>query len=164
MTLLIIATGGTIDKTYASGGGTRDLSNGDTQIPAMLAQARVHTGDVIPLLAKDSLDMTDEDRALIAATCAAADAARIVITHGTDTMSLTAAVLAAHPGVGGKTIVLTGAAQPWCLRGSDADFALGFAAGVARCASAGVWIAMNGQAHPHDRCRKNLATGVFEPV
>jgi L-asparaginase len=162
VTLLIIATGGTIDKSYAPGAGTRELENNETQIPAILAQARVHAYAHTVLLAKDSLDITDPDRQHIAAFCADVPETRLLITHGTDSMVATAAAIAAHPGNAAKTIVLTGASKPWCLKNSDADFNLGFASGVANFAPAGIWVAMNGQAHPHHNVTKNPATGMFE--
>jgi L-asparaginase len=162
VTPLIIATGGTIDKSYAPGAGTRELENNETQIPAILAQARVQTYAHTVLLAKDSLDITETDRQHIAAFCADAPEHRLLITHGTDSMVATAAAIAAHPGNEAKTIVLTGAAKPWCLKNSDADFNLGFASGVANFAPAGVWVAMNGHAHLYHNVTKNPATGMFE--
>jgi len=162
LTLLIIATGGTIDKSYAPGAGTRELENNETQIPAILAQARVDGYAHTVLLAKDSLDITEPDRQRIAAFCADAAHDRLMITHGTDSMVATAAAIAAHPGNAAKTIVLTGASKPWCLKNSDADFNLGFAAGVAQFSAPGVWIAMNGQAHLHHDVAKNPTTGMFE--
>jgi L-asparaginase len=162
--ILIIAAGGTIDKSYAPGAGTRELMNNGTLIPDILQQARAMEFEVTSLMAKDSLDMTDADRTAIAAACAAAAAGRIIVAHGTDSMVATAAAIAAHPGNEAKTIILTGAAKPWCLKNSDADFNLGFAAGAACFAPPGIWVAMNGQARPYDKVAKNPATGMFEPI
>ena len=116
--------------------------------------------EVMRLLAKDSLDMTDDDRATILTACAAASVQSIVITHGTDTMVETARFIAASKL--DKTIVLTGAAQPARMKDSDADFNLGFAAATALFKPPGVYVAMNGNAFDWDKCRKNADTGVFE--
>jgi L-asparaginase len=162
--LLILTAGGTIDKSYAPGVGTRELMNNGTLIPEILQQARASGFEVKALMEKDSLDMTDDDRATLATACAQATAQRIIITHGTDSMVATAGAIAAHPGNATKTIILTGASKPWCLKNADADFNLGFAAGAARFAPAGVWVAMNGQAHPHSQVAKNPVTGLFESL
>jgi L-asparaginase len=110
----------------------------------------------------DSLDMTDADRGLIAQNCAQAPESRIVVTHGTDTMVETAAVIAGA--VTGKTVVLTGAMVPYAFGSSDGLFNLGSAISFAQVLPPGVYIAMNGRYFPHDKVRKNRKTGVFEEV
>src|SRR5579872_3630379 len=102
----IIVTGGTFDKEYNEL--TGELFFKETHLPEMLQRSR-STLDVTvrTLMMIDSLYMTDEDRELIAHQCRSATEDRIIITHGTDTMSVTAKVLAEK--VTGKTIVLTGA-------------------------------------------------------
>jgi hypothetical protein len=82
---------------------------------------------------KDSLELTDADRAAIVAAATAAPEQRIVITHGTDTMTETAQALAE---VSGKTIVLVGALAPARFAESDAAFNLGMAFAVAQAAIA----------------------------
>jgi L-asparaginase len=104
--------------------------------------------------------MSDADRDLIAAHCTRCPEDRIVITHGTDTMVETAAVLARS--TGDKTIVLTGAMIPFAFGSSDGLFNLGSALSFVQVLPAGVYIAMNGQCFPWDRVRKNRATGRFE--
>ena len=108
---------------------------------------------------KDSLEMTDEDRALIHKTCENAEQDRILITHGTDTMTQTAEKLL---DVQGKVIVLTGAMAPARFRETDAVFNLGLATGAVQALSPGVYIAMNGQIFPAGRVRKNLSRRWFE--
>src|SRR3546814_3683146 len=73
---------------------------------------------------KDSLELDDADREAIRVAVAASDMARILVTHGTDTMVVTGRSLAA---IAGKTIVMTGAMQPASVRASDAEFNVGFA-------------------------------------
>jgi L-asparaginase len=107
--------------------------------------------------------MTDADRARIVAACRQAGEARLVITHGTDTMVETARALAdALPPALAKTVVLTGAMVPYAFGSSDGLFNLGSALSFAQVLPAGVYIAMNGRYFSWDRVRKNRETGVFE--
>ena len=110
---------------------------------------------------KDSLDMTDADRADIRQRVATASERYVVITHGTDTMTDTANVLADIPD---KVIVLTGAMAPAKFRSSDATFNIGCAIGAVQLAQPGVYIAMNGRVLPAGSVRKNREKGRFEIV
>ena len=78
--------------------------------------------EIRPLIGKDSLDMTDADRAELAAALNAVRDEQVIITHGTDTMTRNARYLAEHADVGQKTVVLTGAMQPAVMARSDAGF------------------------------------------
>jgi L-asparaginase len=157
--ICIFVTGGTFDKTYDEIRGR--LAFGETHLPEMLrlGRSRVEVS-ISTLMMIDSLDMTDADRAAIVAACAACDQARIVVTHGTDTMVETAAAIAR--GVTGKTIVLTGAMIPYAFGSSDGLFNLGSAVSFAQVLPPGVYVAMNGQHFAWDKVRKNRETGVFE--
>jgi L-asparaginase len=159
MRLRVITTGGTIDKVYFDAASSYAV--GEPQVGLMLKEANV-TFDytVEPVLQKDSLDMTDADRALIRQHVAAAPEERILITHGTDTMTDTAAVLADLPG---KVIVFTGSMVPARFRQGDAIFNLGCAIGAIQSLAPGVYIAMNGQVFPAAQVRKNRAQSRFEP-
>jgi L-asparaginase len=110
----------------------------------------------------DSLEMTDEDRQLIAQNCLKVPETQIVITHGTDTMVDTARVLAHR--VPDKTVVLTGAMIPYAFGSSDGLFNLGSALSLCQVLPPGVYIAINGQVFDWDKVRKNRQTGVFEPL
>src|ERR1700730_12864894 len=102
----VLVTGGTYDKEYDERRGT--LSFRRTHVPEMLALGRSRVrARVTTLMMKDSLVMTEGDRRKILAACRRAAETRIVVTHGTDTMAETAAVLGR--GLSGKTVVLTGA-------------------------------------------------------
>ena len=157
--ICIFVTGGTFDKTYDEIRG--QLAFGETHLPEMLrlGRSRVEVS-IRTLVMIDSLDMTDADRAAIVRACAECDQARIVVTHGTDTMVETAAAIAR--GVTGKTIVLTGAMIPYAFGSSDGLFNLGSALSFAQVLAPGVYIAMNGQHFAWDEVRKNRETGVFE--
>src|ERR1051325_7957455 len=102
----ILVTGGTFDKEYNEL--TGELFFKDTHVPEMLRLGRSHVEVQVETLQMiDSLQMTAADRRRILDRCVAARESRIVVTHGTDTMEQTAAVLG--QGIWGKTIVLTGA-------------------------------------------------------
>ncbi|MBW6528671.1 asparaginase [Sphingomonas sp. RHCKR7] len=162
MSLLVVTTGGTIDKLYFDA--LSEYQIGDSVVERVLRQARVALPfRVVELLRKDSLDLTDADRAAIVATVAAAPETRAVITHGTDTMTATAAALLASGGVTGKTIVLVGALAPARFADSDAPFNLGMAVAAAQTAAPGVWIAMNGTVFDGAKVRKDRSINSFVP-
>ena len=158
----IFVTGGTFDKEYNELAGT--LAFKETHVQEMLSLGRCRLDvSIRTLMMIDSLDMTDADRALIVEQCRAAREPRIVVTHGTDTMIETAAVIAAAlPVSSGKTIVLTGAMIPYAFGSSDGLFNLGSALSFVQVLPPGVYIAMNGRYFEWDRVQKNRQTGVFE--
>lgn len=159
MTLLVLAAGGTFDKRYDEISGA--LGFGDSHLPQILQRCRITVPvrlEVLRLM--DSLDMGDEDRQRIAGACARAAEDAVVIVHGTDTMQLTAQVLAGQPM--NKTVVLTGAMIPYDVEGSDALFNLGYAVAAAGHLPHGVYVAMNGQAFAWNEVVKNRAAGRFE--
>ncbi len=156
--LLIITTGGTIDKIYFDD--MSDYQIGDPQIGQILHDMQVgFTFEVNALMRKDSLHVTDEDRLAIHATISASDATHVLITHGTDSMVKTALVLADIPG---KTMVLTGALNPARFRDSDAVFNIGCAVGALQALPQGSWIAMNGCIWDPNKVRKNRDKNRFE--
>jgi L-asparaginase len=156
--ILVLTTGGTIDKNYFDA--LSEYQIVESGIPALLDQARVALPYRIEeVCRKDSLELTDADRAHFAARALAAPETRIVITHGTDTMTDTARVLAAA--VPGKTIVLTGALSPARFADSDAPFNLGMAFAAAQVAPPGVYIAMSGELFDGLKVRKDRAAGRF---
>ncbi len=156
--ILVLTTGGTIDKAYFDA--LSEYQIVESGIPALLNEARVALPfRVIELMRKDSLELTEADRALIASAAREAPESRIVVTHGTDTMTDTARVLAAD--VPGKTIVLTGALTPARFAETDAPFNLGMAFAAAQTCPAGVWIAMSGEVFDGLRVRKDRAAGKF---
>jgi L-asparaginase len=158
--LLIITTGGTIDKIYFDD--KSDYQIGEPQISQILHAMHVAFDfEVIALMRKDSLHIQEKERRLIHATVDASDASHILITHGTDSMVETAAML---NDVRDKTIVLTGALNPARFRDSDAIFNIGCAVGAAQSLPPGVYIAMNGKVWDPKRVRKNRRENRFEPI
>ena len=161
MAIRIFVTGGTFDKEYNEL--TGELYFKETHLPEMLQQSRSNLDVTIrTLMMIDSLNMNEEDRQLIVHQCKNTPESRIVITHGTDTMTVTASVLAG--GIKDKTIVLTGAMIPYKFGSSDGFFNLGAALAFVQTLPPGVYIAMNGKAFPWDKVRKNKKTGVFEEM
>jgi L-asparaginase len=153
----IFTTGGTIDKVYFDA--LSEYQIGPTALPDILTENNVFVPHrVSQLLRKDSLEMTDADRAIIHGAVAASDADQILVTHGTDTMVQTGCVLA---GIAGKTIVLTGAMQPATLRSSDAEFNVGFALACVQTLPPGIYIAMNGQIFDPRHTAKDRAGSRF---
>ena len=156
-TVLVLTTGGTIDKQYFDA--LSEFQIADTAVRKLLVVARVtHPHHVEELLRKDSLDLVDEDRERIVEYVQQAVQTKIVVTHGTDTMTLTAAALAKIPN---KTIVLTGALTPARFAESDAAFNLGMAFATAQTAPAGVYIAINGSVFSWDEVVKDRQLGQF---
>ena len=160
MQLEIFTTGGTIDKVYFDAKSKFEV--GEPQILEVLREANLSIDyQVTPLMRKDSLELTDQDRALVRKAVEASTSTRIVITYGTDTMTETARALT---GVTGKTIVLTGAMQPARFRFTDAVFNIASAMMAAQTLAAGVYIAMNGQIFDPETTRKNVELNRFEAI
>ena len=161
MAIRILVTGGTFDKEYNEH--TGELFFKDTHIAEMLRLGRSRVEVTIrTIMMVDSLDMTDTDRALIVQNCLRSEEDRIVITHGTDTMTETAAAIARN--VFGKAVVLTGAMIPYEIANSDALFNFGMAVGVAQTLQAGVHVVMSGQVFAWDNVRKDRTLGVFHAL
>ena len=161
MAVRIFITGGTFDKEYNEI--TGQLFFKDTHINDLLSLGRSKVNVTIQtLMMIDSLEMTEQDREQIVSACNQCPEQQIVITHGTDTMAQTAALLAAK--VPQKTIVLTGAMIPIKFGSSDGLFNLGSALAFAQTLSTGVYVAMNGRWFAANRVRKNKETGMFEEI
>ena len=161
MAIRIFITGGTFDKEYNELNG--ELYFKDSHLPEMLKLGRSNIDvEIRTLMMIDSLGMTNEDRTLIAHHCETAKEDKIIITHGTDTMTETAKVLAEK--IKNKTIVLTGAMIPYKFGSSDGLFNLGSAIAFVQTLANGVYIAMNGKYFSAGNVRKNKQTGTFEEL
>lgn len=158
--ITILATGGTIDKFY-SVAGTLDIGKPAAHdvLSRVLTDIRF---DIHALIGKDSLDMTDEDRAELVAALNAVEQDQVLITHGTDTMSESARYIAKHADLGSKVVVLTGAMQPAVMAHSDGGFNLGAAISALNLLEPGVYISMSGRIFPAHTVRKDRARGIFE--
>ena len=160
MFIRFITTGGTIDKIYFDA--LSQFEVGESQVEHILKEGLVQFDyEIVPLLQKDSLEMTADDRAYLRHYIEQDDASLYVITHGTDTMAETAAAL---QGLEGKAIVLTGALTPARFRTTDAIFNVGMAVAAVQVAAPGVYIAMSGQVFAAGEVRKNRAENRFEAL
>lgn len=158
--ILVLSTGGTIDKVYFDA--MSDYEVGESVIPDLLREANVlaphrHLG----LLRKDSLELTDADRDQIFDCIVAQPERRIVITHGTDTMTKTAARLAE---LQERTVVLTGSMAPARFARTDATFNVGMAIAAVQTLAPGGYIAMNGQVFDASRVIKDRQLRAFVPA
>lgn len=155
--IAVVTTGGTIDKAYFDA--LSEYQVGESVVGRLLAVARVTKPfRVIELLRKDSLDLTDEDRARIRDTVASLPERLVVVTHGTDTMTQSALALGE---IRDKVIVFTGSLAPARFAESDAPFNLGMAMAAVQCLPNGVYIVMNGQVFDADHVRKDRGGARF---
>ena len=161
MALKILITGGTFDKEYDEIKGSLYFKETHMTEILELGRSRVDV-NIEKLMLIDSLDMTSSQRELIVNRCLESEDDQIVITHGTDTMTITGKVLAEKKM--DKTIVLTGAMIPYKFGSSDGLFNLGGAIAYAQSLPTGVYIAMNGQFFEWDKVEKNREKGVFENI
>lgn len=121
--VVILSTGGTIEKTYNESDGS--LSNQKSVLEMMLASLQLHGVhlDRVSVMNKDSLEMSDEDHDRVADVAASHCHSHegIIITHGTDRLPYTGERLVQRLGVSPRVpIVLTGAMRPFELRTTDA--------------------------------------------
>lgn len=159
----VFVTGGTFDKEYNYI--TGELYFKDTHLMEMFERGRSEVAiDIKTLMMIDSLEMREEDRAIIVYNCTKTPATRILLTHGTDRMVETAQLLA-ESNITGKTIVLTGAMVPYAFgTSSDGFFNLGSALAFVQVLPPGVYVVMNGRYFLWNQVRKNRQSGTFEAV
>ncbi len=165
--ITLVTTGGTIEKTYDELKG--DLVNRRSIVRRMLSELRLEDTDVnvLELMSKDSLDMTDADRERIVQIVQAvggsneSDTAGIVILHGTDRLAVTGELLVAEISDPCIPIVLTGAMRPFEMKQSDALQNLTeaiFAAGVLQ---PGIYCVAHGRSLQFPGVRKDPERGTF---
>lgn len=158
-TIRIFVTGGTFDKEYNELRG--ELFFRQTHIQEILELGRTSLDVRIKtLMMIDSLEMTDNDRKYILDSCIHAKEDQIIVTHGTDTMEVTAQLLGEANL--NKTIILTGAMIPYKFGSSDGLFNMGCALAFVQVLPVGVYVAMQGHYFPWDNVTKNRAGGFFE--
>ena len=157
----ILITGGTFEKSYNHING--ELFFKKTHLPEMLDRSKCRLKvKVKTLMMIDSLQMTKKDIESIINECEKCKSERIVITHGTDTMTDTARELGLKKL--NKTIVLTGAMIPYKFGTSDGLFNIASALAYVQTLTKGVYVAMNGRVFTYDKVIKNKDTGIFEEI
>ena len=164
MDIQIFTTGGTIDKVYFDAKSAFEV--GEPLAAEMLRTAGVAVDvHVEALMAKDSLDLSEADRTAVVERVLASPAARVVVTHGTDTMAATARAVADALGAASeRTVVFVGSLTPARFRDSDAPFNLGFALACVQTLPPGAYVAMNGRVFGAHEVRKNRDANRFEPL
>jgi L-asparaginase len=164
----LITTGGTIEKTYDEV--TGELTNRQTDVRRMLGELRLEDTQVqvLELMSKDSLDLTDEDRERVvdAVRLAGIDSessgcSGVVILHGTDTLTQTGELI--HREVDGLIgpVVLTGAWRPFEMKRSDALQNLTEAIFAAGVLEPGVYCVAHGKVHRFPGVRKDRERRTF---
>ena len=159
MNIAFLQTGGTIDKDYPRTINGYGFEISEPAVGRILEKLNpTFKYEIIPLLRKDSLDMTEDDRTKIRDICINAKFEKIIITHGTDTMLETARVLSE---IKDKTIILTGAMRPERFYNSDAPINIGTAIGAVNVLDNGIYIAMHGRIMSWNKCTRDKKTGQF---
>ncbi len=159
----IFITGGTFDKSYDHINGKLFFEK--THLPEMIKRSKCNLDiKVKTILMKDSLDLSNKDVSKIVNTCKKEKSNNIIITHGTDTMTNTARLIAEQK-LSNKTIILTGAMIPYAFgSSSDGFFNLGCALSFVQTLKPGVYITMQGEYFEWDKVKKNGKKGVFERI
>ena len=159
----VITTGGTIEKVYSEQ--TSTVENLDNKIDRYLGRLRLPDSEVrvVPIINKDSLEMTDADRSTILKIIEQMldERSPIVITHGTDTMVQTGLYLKQALPELKVPIVLTGAMTPLGFEGSDGLQNLTESLFAVRILDPGIYVVMHNQVFPIDRVRKERETSRF---
>ncbi len=158
--ILIINSGGTFNKVYNRVTGELEIDKSGDAIE-QIAKGWLTEFKVINVVGKDSLDMTQSDRAKIAETIKGAEENRIILVHGTDTMHLTAQYLSRANL--DKRVVLTGAMIPFSINPIEATANLSSAYGyLIQLKKNNIYISMNGRIELYDKLIKNRKGGYFE--
>lgn len=159
MKITFIQTGGTIDKDYPklSGGWAFEIS--EPAVERILEKLNPSFEyEIISALKKDSLEITDEDRASLKQIIEKCNSDKIIITHGTDTIRDTANYLSS---ISNKKIILTGAMRPERFANSDGPTTVGMAIGSIQVIENGVYVAMHGVVKKHNEIKRNSETGKY---
>ena len=160
MKIKVFTCGGTFEKVYNPISG--ELGFKDSCVPDIIKRSRITVKvDFEELFFKDSLDMDNEDRLMIAQRIKKEPIKNIVVIHGTDTMVQTAQTIKEHTSQD-KVIVITGAMIPFSIKESDAMFNFGAAFIAAQTLDPDIWISMNGHIFRSDGVEKNKGKGIFE--
>jgi len=158
----IINTGGTFNKRYDARTGKLSVAYDNDAVEAIVDDF-AYDVEIAGLLYKDSLEMSDQDRTILAEVLLADTEEIFVVVHGTDTINLSAQVL--EETLSDRVVVLVGAMVPFSIDPIEASVNLGMAMGFAASQPKhGIYICMNGIIAPHNRIRKNRALGEFEVV
>lgn len=161
--IALISTGGTIEKTYDELSGV--LANQVSVLDVMLASLELRGVEVqrVPLMNKDSLEMSTEDHTLIAETAArmARETDGVVVVHGTDRLAVSGDRVVELVGTPASPVVFTGAMRPYELRSTDALQNLIEALLAVQLLAPGVYVAMHNQVLQFPGVTKDRNAGTF---
>lgn len=163
--VIVLTTGGTIDKTYDESAGSLE-NRGTVMKEKVFAKLRLpHTDvDIHPLMSKDSLVMTDQDRELICRSISKFSEQNhpIIVIHGTDTMTVTAQFCQRKLPSISVPVIFTGAMKPQGYEDSDALQNVAETLMAARILSAGFYISFHNCIFEAQKARKNRETMTFD--
>lgn len=160
MKIVFIQTGGTIDKDYPHSTKGWAFEFGEPATNRILEKLNPSFDyEVVTAFQKDSLEITNEDRQLLADLIQKSDENKFIITHGTDTLIETASFLSQH--IENKLIILTGAMRPERFTNSEAPINVGCAIASANLLDRGVFITMHGVVKAYSDIQRNTETGKF---
>jgi L-asparaginase len=164
--IALISTGGTIEKTYDDFSGV--LANNVSVLDVMLARLELRGISIarVPLMNKDSLEMTPDDHTLIAQTAGqlARDHDGVVVVHGTDRLAASGERVVELAGTPASPVVFTGAMRPYELRSTDALQNLVEALLAVQLVAPGVYLAMHNQVLQFPGVVKDRGAGTFVKV
>ena len=161
--IAIISTGGTIEKTYDEMGGV--LANRVNVLDILMTALDLRGIDIsrIPLMNKDSTEMSEDDHSLIAQTAGILTKTYdgVVVVHGTDTMQISGEeTLQEHPNLRAP-IIFTGAMRPYELRNTDAIQNMTEALLAAQLLPPGVYVVMHNKVLSFPGVIKDPTKGTF---
>ena len=153
MSILIIQTGGTIDKIYPKSINGWGFEFGDAAAHRILSKKELSVDyRIISACKKDSTQLNENDRKNILNICQKSSEEQIIITHGTDTILDTAKFLSI---IENKTIVLTGSFLPHAFKNSDAEFNIGMAISAVQTLNSGIYVSLNGIIASHNELQRD---------
>ena len=153
MSILIIQTGGTIDKIYPKSINGWGFEIGDAAVHRILSKKELSVDyRIISACKKDSTQLNENDRKNMLNICQKSSEEQIIITHGTDTILDTAKFLSI---IENKTIVLTGSFLPHAFKNSDAEFNIGMAISAVQTLNSGIYVSLNGIIASHNELQRD---------
>lgn len=157
--ILLISTGGTFNKVYDPLNGRLIIDKTSSAVKE-IASRWLCKFDLVNMLGKDSLEMNNHDRLELLTMISQSEYKKIIIIHGTDTMTVTAEYLA--DAELDKQLILTGAMVPYSINPIEATANLSSSFGYIQTLDpSGVYIVMNGLFSSYKKIKKDKQKGKF---
>ena len=156
----IFGTGGTFDKAYHVTEEKMKFHQ-NSVVKTIIDKAKILDCAFESLMKIDSLDMDEDHRARLVHAIENSVSKKIVIVHGTSTMTKTARHLSETIGTS-RLVVLTGALVPF--RYDPVEATANFSMAISACRlikEAGIYISMHGQVLPFESIEKVNRSGAF---